>query len=98
MNVNPLLIMVLAYIAFFGVSVNLTGTPETTTMSQCKPIPAPVLQTPPTVPIIDKANLENKEYVIRVLIKHIREQNLFIDSTNKEVSKIYNSYTACAVK
>lgn len=98
MNVNPLVLLIFGYIAFFGVSVNLKGETSTAPMSQCKPIPAPILQTPPTIPIIDKDKLENKDYVIRVLIKHIQKQNTFIDGSNKEVTKIYNSYTACVVK
>lgn len=99
MNVNPLLIMVLIYIAFFGINIKLDeGAPEVTNLSKCKPIPAPTLQVPPTLPIIDKANLENKDYIIRLLIKHAREQNVFIDGSNKEVTKIYNAYTECVVR
>ena len=98
MNANPLVLLMLAYIAFFGVSVNLKEDTHVPAMAKCKPIPAPTLQTPPTIPIIDKANLENKDYVIRVLIKHIQKQNTFIDNSNKEVTKIYNSYTSCTVK
>ena len=86
--------MILTYIAFFGIRIDIG---DTNTTNKCKQIEAPVLLSPVNVPVIDKSNIENKEYVIKVLIKHIKDQNNYINKTNIQTTEIYNSYKSCVI-
>ena len=98
MNTNPLMLLVLTYIAFFGVPINISNPVAEPALNKCEAIPAPVVQPALSLPVIDKVNLENKDYVIRTLINHIREQNEHNAVANKEVNKVYNAYLDCVVR
>lgn len=98
MKSNGLVVLILIYIAFFGIKIDMGIVNENSGMSKCKPIDAPVLKSPPAVPVIDKVDLENKDYVIRILIKHIKNQNTYITDSNIQASKLYNTYTKCAIE
>lgn len=98
MKNNGLLLLALAYVALFGLKVDVGEHHQIGPMSQCKPIDIPVLTAPPVIPVIDKDNLENKDFVIRTLIKHIRSQNEYINTSNKQASRIYNTYVECAIE
>lgn len=98
MKNNGILLLILAYIAFFGIRVDVGDALAPSPLAACKPIAAPVITSPPNIPDMDTGSLENKDYVIRVLIKHIKNQNMYITTSNVQTSRIYNTYTECVVK
>lgn len=88
--------MLLMYLATFGVQVKndpLLGSRVTTNCAKLKIMP---IRAPNTIPIIDKGMLENKDYVIRVLIKHIKSQNEHIIESNDRITNITGVYNKCS--
>lgn len=86
------------YLAVFGIKVDVLNGDLNPSTSKCKPIPSPVVQAPPGMPAIDKIYLDDKSYVIRVLVAHINALNKHIADSTTQTAEIYNTYTKCVVQ
>lgn len=95
---NGLLIGILLYIVMFGLNVNLGDTHNSVRDPSCVVIEASVIDPPPTMPIIQKEYLDNKTYVIRVLINHINALNRHIAISNKNTNNTVDKYNKCVSK
>lgn len=95
MKTNGILIALLLYICFFGVKVNFDTKALTAPVTSCKTIDVPKLGTPPAMPVIDKEYLDDKSYIIRVLINHINVLNKYAADNASQANLVYNAYTKC---
>lgn len=98
MKTNGLLVGMFLYVLIFGIKVDTVRGSTEPVVSKCKPIPAPIIEAPPSIPTIEKDYLDDKTYVIRVLVNHINSLNKHIADTSKQTTEIYNTYTKCVVK
>ena len=95
MKTNGILIALLLYICFFGVKVNFDAKALTAPVSNCKTIDVPKLGAPPAMPVIDKEYLDDKSYIIRILINHINVLNKYAEDNASQANLVYNAYTKC---
>lgn len=83
------------YVIIFGLKVNLGGSSNHPLDPSCIPIVTSVIDPPPTLPLIQKEHLDNRTYVIKVLINHINALNLYIESSNKNSNDAVDKYNKC---
>lgn len=94
MKTNGMLAALILYMVVFGIKVD-TG--QSATATHCKPIAAPLMEPTPAIPLIGKEHINDKTYVVRVLVNHINLLNKQIAARDKQTSDIYNTYTKCVV-
>lgn len=95
MKNNGMLIVLLIYLAIFGVSVKPHPVEYKGIAVNCPKLKEPIIIAPKNIPIIDKSTLANKDYVVRVLVSHIKLQNEQIINANKQLSVMHATYTNC---
>ena len=93
-----LMVAMFIYLVVFGIKVDVLSGDLNPSTSQCKPIPSPIVQAAPSLPAIDKTYLDDKSYVIRVLVNHINTLNKHIADSTKQTAEIYNTYTKCVAQ
>ena len=93
MKNNSIIVILLLYLAIFGISIKESN--HTNNENTCEVIMQPKILQPKPLPNVSKEHIDNKEYIIRMLIKHINSQNEHITTTNKQLNEIYQSYMSC---
>ena len=92
---NGLLIAVMLYVIAFGLDVNLGESSSVTRNPNCVTIASSVIDPPPTMPLIQKEHLDDKTYVIKVLINHINALNRHIMASSKSANDVVDKYNKC---
>lgn len=96
MKSNTMIMMILMYLAVFGIQVKNDPLLGSQVIPMCAKIKTTPVTAPATIPIINENMLANKDYVIRVLIKHIKSQNEHIKTSNDRINNIINAYNKCS--
>ena len=94
MKNNGMVIVLLAYLAIFGIKVD-KGALEPIRPKDCIKLVAPTTVNKDPLPNISKENRDNKDYVIKVLIRHISNQNDKLDLADKKIQDMYKTYNKC---
>lgn len=87
--------MVVMYLSVFGITVKMDNKATSQLTNKCSVLKTPTLQSSVNFPIIEKEMMEDKEYVIRVLIKHIRDQNKQMVLNNSKINEVFVEYAKC---
>lgn len=96
-GINGIIFIFFIYVVVFGIKVNIGEDTVITNRVNCKPVKV-IVSKPPQMPIFKKENLNDKNYVIRILVNHITTLNDYIVKTNKDMNLSIIEYDKCIEK